>query len=645
MTMAAGQLIRILPVMVGTAGHVDHGKTALVRHLTGCDTDGLPEEKKRGMSIDLGFAPCALPGSRMVGIIDVPGHEDFIKNMVAGASSIDVLVLVIAADDGIMPQTIEHLRIVGLLGSPQVMAVITKIDLVAPGRQLEVKEAVGVFLAANGLPDAPIVLMSNRTLEGIEDVRLAVDRLVVRSQQAPVARRAFRMYVERVFSPPGVGTVVTGIPFAGQCAVGDKLEFFPGSLATACRAVQKYGQDAGEAEAHTCCAVTIRDIKASDIERGMVIASPGFYKEASTVVLALKNVHDTAVIKRRQEMRFCCGTLTRVVTGLLLGKQTLGPGEQGFMQIESPVPMVVAAGDRFLLRTLSPASTIAGGVVLTTRVAPRRKKLYLTPERLERARSAAENNDPFLSELMAGCLTLVDHADLPALTGSLESEESVEAKIRGGFLVPLGPSQWIIKDRIPELETKLVAALGRYHKENRASRGMPAAQVCTAVGLDHRCLEGVKVVFSESSSIIVDKNIFALRGVSPALSARQEIMKALLMKAVTGAEHGAAPVAPLQAQLNAADQEMQLLVRLLSDEGQVVMAEHYLIAAPVVQASLEKLKALFEKEPVVDLGAFRQATGFSRNLAVPVLEYFDSKGITVRSGKGRQLINNKRTIK
>ncbi|MBI4763213.1 MAG: selenocysteine-specific translation elongation factor, partial [Deltaproteobacteria bacterium] len=320
----------IWPVMVGTAGHVDHGKTELVRLLTGCDTDLLPEEKKRGMSIDLGFAPFILEGHRMVGIIDVPGHEDFIRNMIAGASSIDVLVLVVAADDGIMPQTIEHLKIVSLLRTPQVMAVITKIDLVTPERRQEIEEDVASLLSKHGFPDGPIILESNATGEGVGEVKKTINRLVG-SIQRPPETRAFRLNIERMFSVKGYGTVVTGIPLSGKCFIRDELELFPGPKNVVCRAIQKYSFDSDEAPAHACSAINIRGVKLPDIGRGMTLAWPGTYRETLSAILSLQNVHETLPVKRRQEMRFCCGTSNRVVSGLLAGsRDRLEPGEKGF---------------------------------------------------------------------------------------------------------------------------------------------------------------------------------------------------------------------------------------------------------------------------------------------------------------------------
>ena len=414
MSALTAQTPRVVPVMIGTAGHVDHGKTALVGLLTGCNTDTLPEEKARGMSIDLGFAPFILDAARMVGIIDVPGHEDFIRNMVAGASSTDVLMLVVAADDGIMPQTIEHLKIVSLLRTPKVMAVITKIDLVSADRQREVKEAVARLLADHGFPEAPVILESNTTGDGIGEVREAIDRMVNDVARVP-GERAFRMGIERVFSIKGYGTVVAGIPSAGRCAIGDELELFPGPERTACRAIQKYNKVSENTEANVCSAINIRAIKASDIKRGMTLAAPGAYRQSSSAILSVRNVHGSISLKRRQEMRFCYGTSATIVSGLLIGSTCLAPAEEGFMQIKIPKPGVLAAGDRFILRSLSPSATIAGGVVLTANSDPRNRKRPVGIEKLKAARAAAENNDPFLSELIAGPSCIISQRDLPFL--------------------------------------------------------------------------------------------------------------------------------------------------------------------------------------------------------------------------------------
>ena len=671
--------------MVGTAGHVDHGKTELVRLLTGCDTDSLPEEKKRGMSIDLGFAPFILDDSRMVGIIDVPGHEDFIRNMIAGASSIDVLVLVIAADDGIMPQTIEHLNIVSLLRTPQVMAVITKIDLVTPERQQEIKESVTALLTKYGFSAAPVIPESNATKEGIGEVKAAINRLVNKVPSAEnkvlsaefsglsktispikalgddkkhsalspqssalvfqhyVPPRAFRMNIERVFSIKGYGTVVTGIPLAGKCTIRDDLELFPGPQSVVCRAIQKYSFDSSDAQAHVCSAINIRGIKLPDIGRGMALASPGAYRETSSAILSLQNVHETIPVKRRQEMRFCCGTSNRVVSGLLAGsREMLGPGETGFIQIKFSTPIVLAAGDRFILRSLSPSATVAGGVVLTTDVDARKKKMRIEIERLELARVAAENNDPFLSELIAGSRAIINRSDLPRLVQNSNGpiiKRVTDEKTGSGVIVPVGSSQWVIKSRIAELEEKLNKALAEYHKENALSLGMPALQACTLLGLDNDCTEDLGKIFAESLIIRVHSHCVSLKNFSIGLTAKQQELREKIIKRTAEAGKPAIPSGTLQEELGATSLDMQLLLRILSAEGLVTVMDRYIVHGSIVNECREKLLGLFEEESTVELSRFREATGLSRNLAVPILDYFDSQGMTRRKGTGRTLMH------
>lgn len=664
----------ILPVMVGTAGHVDHGKTELVRLLTGCDTDCLPEEKQRGMSIDLGFAPFKLDDSRLVGIIDVPGHEDFIRNMIAGASSIDVLVLVVAADDGIMPQTIEHLKIVSLLRTPQVMAVITKIDLVTPERQQEIKESVAALLAEHGFPAAPIILESNATGEGIGEVKKAINQLVNKvlgakdlvlnasrtlsspnaligdmvllSPQSSVLStfpRAFRMNIERVFSVKGYGTVVTGIPLAGKCSIKDDLELFPGPKNVTCRAIQQYSFGSHDAQAHVCSAINIRGVKLPELGRGMALASPGAYHETLAAILSVQNVHETISVKRRQEMRFCCGTSNRVISGLLAGsKDMLGPGEKGFIQIKFSDPIVLAAGDRFILRSLSPAATVAGGVVLTTDVDARKKKMRMETERLELARIAAENNDPFLSELIAGSRAVISRSDLPRLVQNSNGQiiaESTDEKTGRGVIIPVGSAQWIIKSRITELEEKLHKALTVYHKDNPLSLGMPAHQAGALLGLDNDFLEGLRKIFAESRIIRVQGNCVSLRDFSIGLTAKQQDWREKIIKSTAEAGISAIPSATLQTGLGATSSDMQLLLRVLSAEGLVTVMDRYIVHGSVVNECLEKLRGLFAEDSTVELGRFREITGLSRNLAVPMLDYFDSQAITCRKGTGRILMD------
>ncbi|MCK6487239.1 MAG: selenocysteine-specific translation elongation factor, partial [Planctomycetes bacterium] len=355
---------RILPVMIGTAGHVHHGKSALVKLLTGCDTMRLPEERKRQLTIDLGFAPCHLGSDRLAGIIDVPGHEDFIRTMVAGASAIDVLLLVVAADDGVMPQTREHLTIVATLRAPQAMAVVNKCDLVEPARAAAVAGEVAALLAAAGFPDAPVVPASCRTGDGLAQVWTALERLVDAAAARPADPRAFRLDVERSFTVAGHGSVATGVARSGAAALGDELEVLPTGAATRLLGVQAFRRDAERVGTGTCTALNLKDVPLAALGRGAVVAAPGILRAEHGAVVWLRNVSADAVLKRRGELRLHAGTADVVAQVRLLGAETLAPGEEAAALVQLREPLVLAAGDRVLLRALTPQATVAGGTVL-----------------------------------------------------------------------------------------------------------------------------------------------------------------------------------------------------------------------------------------------------------------------------------------
>jgi len=373
----------------------------------------------------------------------------------------------------------------------------------------------------------------------------------------------------------------------------------------------------------------------------MTLAEPGIYGETCSAVLSVRNVHESLPLKRRQELRFCFGTSNRIVSGLLAGtRDLLNPGEAGFMQIKFKAPLVLAAGDRFILRSLSPSATIAGGVVLTTNGDSRGKKPRLDIARLEAARAAAQNNDPFLSELIAGAPAVISQNELPRLVqgGGGRIKAQTDEKTRLGIILPLGPARWVVKDRISELEEKLKRALTAYHKENKLSRGMPAPQACALLGLDNTCRADLRRCLAESRVIAARGDCFSLEEFSPALTEKQLALREKILQSAARAGRAAIASNTLCEELGAEPRDIQLMTRLLSGEGLLTVIDGYLFHTSVVSECLDKLLKLFEEEKVVELSRFRAATGLSRNLAVPVLEHFDAKGITRREGKGRSLL-------
>ena len=316
-------------LMIGTAGHVDHGKTRLVGLLTGCKTDRLKIEQERGLTIELGFAPCRLGGDLAAGIVDVPGHEQFIKNMVAGAAGMDMAVLVVAADDGVMPQTIEHLQIMQFLGVGQGMVALSKIDLVTPERVEEATGEIRELCKGTFLEGAPICPVSSETFEGFDEFYRT---LVATASEAKIIRSegVFRMPVERVFSRPGYGSVATGIPQAGNVTVGQELEIQPSGARVRVRGIQKFLRDAEQGGAGQCLALNLAGAPRDTLERGQVLAEPGYVKASSFLQVTLKACHDLEPpVKDGEEVRLHTGTAEVHGKLLLYGERHLGRGESG----------------------------------------------------------------------------------------------------------------------------------------------------------------------------------------------------------------------------------------------------------------------------------------------------------------------------
>jgi len=628
----------VVPVMVGTAGHVDHGKTELVRNLTGCETDTLPEEKARSLSIDLGFAPCALPGDRVAGLVDVPGHEDFIRNMVAGAASIDVLLLVVAADDGVMQQTIEHLKIVKLLRTPQVFAVITKIDLVDAARLARVRRDLRELLARAGWPDAPVLTASNVTFEGLgagPEQRRAAIALVRRGPD----ERGFRMNIARVFSAEGHGTIVTGVPISGAARIGDELELLPAGRGTTVRALQSYKHEAEQVPAGSCAALALRRIKVAEVRRGMTVAAPGVYRATTTLLAGVENVSGALTLKKRSEMRFHSGTAMVMARVRLLDGEELKPGSAGLLRLELAEPVVLAAGDRFIIRSLSPVTTLGGGLVLTAEAGEVRRNEPGLLERLRAALRAAREGDFFGSELLAGPDAVRREADLLRLTQLPPSAAAalLTAKEQRGELIRLGTGGWLVRSRLDEVRALVRKTLTREHAAHRRAWGMEAKQVCALFNLEAGSFGRLAEELSAGGEIAVRHGRLALADWRPALEERLLGLREALLVRIRAAGVNAPARGDLQRELNAGEADLRLVLRLLVEEGEIAVLGSNLVPRSLVEEWREALLALFAERAIVDLPAFRRATGLSRNLAVAVLEHFDGAGLTRRVAEGRVL--------
>lgn len=629
----------IHPVMIGTAGHVDHGKTSLVQLLTGCNTDRLREEQERGLTIDLGFAPCRLPGNRLAGIVDVPGHEDFIRNMVAGAASIDVLMLVVAADDGIMPQTREHLLIVKTLRTPNVMVVITKTDLVDAEMHDLVRDDVASHLADSGFPDVPIVLMSNTTANGIGDVRRTLVNLVD-SVNRPPDPRAFRMDIERVFSVKGYGTVVTGIPRSGSIRVGDPCTLHPAGSSHTVRALQSYKLDAEEACAHACAAINLRDLSPDVVHRGMTLTAHGTYFPTDHLVAHITNQSREIALKRTTRMTLHGGTTSTNASVRLFDKDSLAPGECCFADIRLAEPLVLSATDRFVLRHQTPVTTVGGGIVLSAETYKLKRSNPYLLSRLHKAHAAALNEDAFATAVLAGSDPLPDTGTLKALSAcDLETTaHQISQACEAGLLCKLGSGDWLVSGRAAEMAEHIAARLRRYHGENPYSWGMTPRLAATEYGIDTDSIKPLVKVLRDISEIRYRNDHLALDSFEPALSAKQMEWRDAILTAVRDSETTPPARGDLKESLGIPEKEMKLLLRLLIEEEAVTLVGANLMSPDRISHYRQTVLDLLSHATILDLKAFRDATGLSRNLAVTVLEAFDKEGLTRRVEGGRVLL-------
>lgn len=635
----------ILPVMAGTTGHVDHGKTSLVRNLTGFDTDRLREEKERGMSIDLGVAPCRLPGGGIIGIIDVPGHLDFIRNMVAGASSLDILMLVIAADDGVMPQTREHLNIARLLGATKVMVTLTKIDLVDLEMRGLVLEEVSDFMKVQGFPDAPVVEVSNETGAGMEGVLLTLEKLALNVDRTPDAR-AFRMDIRQGFPVKGYGTVVTGVPVSGCVRVGEDLELWPRGLCVGLRGVQNYREGTDGAKARTSTALNLRDVAAEDIRRGMTLAAPGIYRPSPSAIVYLRNSSEKFVLRRAMELIFHCGTAAIPASCKLIDKTELTPGESAFAQLRFSASTVVAAGDRFILRRPSPSITLGGGVILSARDYRFRKTDPYFLERLQLALDSVEGQDYFLCELLAGPDALWRGEDLHRLTCRLpaEAEQLLREKELQGELQYLGGGGWLAASRAGEVALIAQSNLRRYHRLHPYTWGMEPGLFCRLLGVDPGNFEKLFSILSADGGMVLRHGRLALADFNPAIDAdglinfRERILDRLQAASPNWVARG-----NLLKDLGSGSAGLKIVLKLLQEEGVVLALGSNYLLMEAYENCRAILLDLFLGSTGVALGAFREAAGLPRNTAVAILESFDSEGLTRREGDARVLVKRRRT--
>ena len=520
-------------VIIGTAGHVDHGKTLLIKALTGIDTDRLSEEKKRGITIELGFAHLDWPDGTQAGIVDVPGHEKFIKNMLAGAGGIDLAMLVVAADDGFMPQTVEHLDILTLLGIRDGLVVITKADTVDPEWLEMMEEEIHQRVEGTFLEGKPIMAVSAYTGQGIPELREALRQMVHKAGEKSM-RVPFRLPVDRVFSVDGFGTVVTGTLIEGSMHEGDVAQLVPSGTMTRIRNLQVHGKDVETAFAGQRVAVNLAGLKKTDIQRGDAVAKPESVRTSRMLDVRLQNLRSSRrVIQNDMQVHLYHGATVLLAKIVLLGKDQLRPGESGYAQLRLAEPIASKNGDRFVIRFYSPLETIGGGVILDD--SPQRHKRSETGvlEAL-RIKETGSSGDRVIQVLAEFDNQLPTAAQLAAKLRNDESETLDELHDlcgRGRAIEPL-PGRYIAASVMDRIWTECQGILAQYHQQNPLHAGMKAAELRQKLfkSMDQSCADALLGALRQEGKISRVADRYALADFEIVLTKRQRNIREKLIQ-------------------------------------------------------------------------------------------------------------------
>lgn len=634
----------IYNVVIGTAGHIDHGKSSIVRRLTGVDPDRLPEEKNRGLTIDLGFAPLELPSGERIGIIDVPGHERFIKNMVAGASGIDLVVLVVAADDSVMPQTREHLDIMTLLGLSRGIVVVNKIDLVEEEMVELVEEEIRELAEGTFLEAAPFFRVSAETGEGIPEFKEALYS-AVKEIPARETEGVFRMPIQRVFSSKGFGTVVTGVPVSGSVSVGDRLEILPPEKDGRVRGVQAYRMTVETARAGHSTALNLSDIDYRSVARGMVAAAPGFFRATSMIEAKVHVLPGLKVpIHHQMAIRLHTGTAEAVGRLYLLEGKTANPGDETFAQFRLTEPIVVAPGDRYVFRQESPMVTLGGGEILD-RSSWRLKagKQYVL-ESLERKEAALGSRDAFVLSILqespfqvTGADELARHAGLP-----LEEVRQILGRLAEQSEISAGTAQgsWVLSEGVERGAKRVRNALDDCYEKDPYRVSVSKLEVNNAARLPSEFFEVLLQMLAARGELQVQKGgKLAREGRTPDLAPEEQAAYELLEDAYKKQPFSPPGLDELAESHDVDRSRLERIQSLMLDQQRLVRLDATVVVhQEAVEQGVAKIRALFEEEGNFKAARAKDALETSRKFAIPFLEYLDRIKVTRRVGDQRKCI-------
>ena len=628
-------------VIIGTAGHVDHGKTLLVKALTGIDTDRLQEEKKRGITIELGFAHLDWEDGTQAGIVDVPGHEKFIKNMLAGAGGIDLAMLVVAADEGFMPQTVEHLGILSLLGIQEGLVVITKADMVDPEWVDMIREDVKDQVKGTFLENKPIMAVSAYTGEGIPALREHLKMLVQQTGEKSL-RTPFRLPVDRVFSVEGFGTVVTGTLIEGTMTEDELAELVPSGITAKIRNLQVHGRDVTTAYAGQRVAVNLAGVKKSDIQRGDAVAKPGTVHVGQMLDVRLRNLKGSQrVILNNSQVHFYHGSSVLLAKVVLLDRDKLEPGESCYAQVRFTENIAAKSGDRFVIRFYSPLETIGGGVVLED-APPRHKRGDKAVLEALKIKESGSGDQKVIQTIAEEGIALPDRKKLAARLAMDEEElrHELEQLVSRGKALEILPGRYLASSVLDKQWDNCKKLLEEYHSKNPLHAGIRLAEVRQKLfpKTDISVADGILKELQAEGKIKRVADRYALQDFEVKLTKRQNAFKDKLMKIYRDAGLEAPSTDELwpMFQPREKDEARQVLESLVSGGQLVMLSPQIVVYKDIYAALLGALRTWFGERETITLAEYRDVMNTSRKYALAALEYFDRNHITKKEGDFRK---------
>jgi selenocysteine-specific elongation factor len=631
------------PIILGTAGHIDHGKSALIKALTGTDPDRLKEEKLRGITIELGFAELELPTGQHLGIVDVPGHERFVRHMVAGATGMDLVALVIAADEGVMPQTREHLEICQLLRVKQGLVVLTKVDLVEPDWLELVEEEVREALKGTFLDGAPIVPFSAVTGFGKEQLLATLATLAADVPPKPVTG-IFRLPIDRVFTIKGFGTVVTGTAISGRVKVAEAVAIYPPGFKAKVRGLQVHGQAVETALAGNRTAVNLQGLEKEELERGMVVAPPGALIKTRRLDAYLEILPSAPrPLKHRQAVRLHTGTSERVAMPLILDADEMPPGSSGYVQLFLREPLALKPGDRLVIRSFSPAFTWGGGLVL--HVNPTRHKRR-NPAVLARFKTLEQGAPEdilrlYLSEAGAAGRSRAELTALlpwdPGYLANLLNPLTLQGQVLN---YDQENQRYLLTATAQELEGQIQRLLTDYHRKFPLKPGLSKEELRRQLppAMEVRLFNYLLGGMAQKKQIVSEKDLVRLSTHKVTLAQDQEDVSRRLEELYRRGLFSPPTFKEATEASKITPDKVKQLLQVLVNQGRLVKVKEDLYFH---QAAIEQLKAalidFLKKNREITVNQFKDLTQTSRKFTIPLLEYFDSVRTTVRVGEARRL--------